>query len=74
MKVAITGAAGLFGGGLVRVFSSRHTVFPLTRPDADVTSPTKSARSFGNSGRRSSSIRQECPTSTPVKATRRRPS
>ena len=39
MKVAITGAAGLFGCGLVRVFSSRHAVFPLTRADADVTRP-----------------------------------
>ena len=30
MRVAITGAAGLFGHGLVAAFSSRHTVFPLT--------------------------------------------
>jgi dTDP-4-dehydrorhamnose reductase len=37
MKVAITGAAGLFGYGLVAAFSSRHTVFPLTRADADIT-------------------------------------
>ena len=37
MKVAITGAAGLFGHGLVAAFSSRHTVFPLTRADADIT-------------------------------------
>jgi dTDP-4-dehydrorhamnose reductase len=37
MKAAITGAAGLFGQGLVRVFSTRHTVFPLTRTDADIT-------------------------------------
>jgi dTDP-4-dehydrorhamnose reductase len=37
MKVAITGAAGLFGQGLVRAFSARHTVFPLTRTDADIT-------------------------------------
>jgi dTDP-4-dehydrorhamnose reductase len=39
MKVAITGAAGRFGDGLVRVFSSRHTVLPLTRADADLTKP-----------------------------------
>lgn len=37
MKVAITGAAGLFGCGLVEVFRERHTVFPLTRADADIT-------------------------------------
>ena len=37
MKVAITGAAGLFGRGLVEVFSMRHTVCPLTRRDADIT-------------------------------------
>jgi dTDP-4-dehydrorhamnose reductase len=37
MKVAVTGAAGLFGHGLVEVFSTRHTVFPLARADADIT-------------------------------------
>lgn len=37
MKVAITGAAGLFGHGLVEVFAARHTIFPLTRADADLT-------------------------------------
>ncbi len=37
MKVAITGAAGLFGQGLVAVFRSQHTVFPLTRTEADIT-------------------------------------
>jgi dTDP-4-dehydrorhamnose reductase len=37
MKVAITGAAGLFGRGLVQVFSGRHEVYPLTRADADIT-------------------------------------
>jgi dTDP-4-dehydrorhamnose reductase len=37
MRIAITGAAGLFGHALVAVFSSRHTVFPLTRADADIT-------------------------------------
>jgi dTDP-4-dehydrorhamnose reductase len=39
MRVAITGAAGLFGHGLVRVFSGRHEVFPLTRSAADITDP-----------------------------------
>ena len=37
MKIAITGAAGLFGHGLVAVFATRHTVFPLTRAEADLT-------------------------------------
>src|SRR5712692_11449361 len=37
MKVAITGAAGLFGRGLVQVFSGRHEVYPLARADADIT-------------------------------------
>jgi len=37
MKVAVTGAAGLFGHGLVEVFSTRHTVFPHTRAEADIT-------------------------------------
>ena len=37
MKVAITGAAGLFGQGLVAAFSTRHQVFPLTRAEADIT-------------------------------------
>jgi dTDP-4-dehydrorhamnose reductase len=37
MRVAITGAAGLFGQGLVRAFSTRHDVVPLTRTDADIT-------------------------------------
>jgi len=37
MRVIITGAAGLFGHGLARVFATRHTVFPLTRADADIT-------------------------------------
>jgi dTDP-4-dehydrorhamnose reductase len=37
MRIAITGAAGLFGHGLVAAFSSRHRVIPLTRADADIT-------------------------------------
>ena len=37
MKIAITGAAGLFGHGLVAAFSPRHTVLPITRADADIT-------------------------------------
>ena len=37
MKVAVTGAAGLFGHGLVAVFATRHAVYPLTRAEADLT-------------------------------------
>lgn len=37
MKIAVTGAAGLFGRGLVHVFSERNEVVPLTRADADIT-------------------------------------
>lgn len=37
MRVAITGAAGLFGQALVAAFVRRHTVIPLTRPDAEMT-------------------------------------
>ena len=37
MRVLITGAAGLFGHGLVRVFAEHHDVTPLTRAGADIT-------------------------------------
>jgi len=37
MRVAITGARGLFGKGLVAAFSLRHEVIPLTRTEADIT-------------------------------------
>lgn len=37
MRVAITGATGLFGHGLVRVFSEAHDVAALGRADADLT-------------------------------------
>jgi dTDP-4-dehydrorhamnose reductase len=37
LRIAITGAAGLFGHALVAAFSCRHTVFPLTRAEADIT-------------------------------------
>lgn len=37
MKIAVTGANGLFGCGLAQVLSARHTVFALTRADADIT-------------------------------------
>lgn len=37
MKIAVTGANGLFGHGLVQVFREGHTLFPLTRTEADLT-------------------------------------
>ena len=37
MRIAITGANGLFGLGLVRVCSDAHAVYPLTRAEADLT-------------------------------------
>jgi len=37
MKVAITGSTGLFGQGLVRVIETRHTVFSISRTEADIT-------------------------------------
>jgi dTDP-4-dehydrorhamnose reductase len=37
MKVAITGSTGLFGHGLVRVIRVRHTVFSISRAEADIT-------------------------------------
>lgn len=37
MKVVVTGAAGLFGKGLVHVLSEGCEVFPLTRKEADLT-------------------------------------
>ncbi len=36
MRIAITGAAGLLGQGLVKVFATASEVFPLTRADADL--------------------------------------
>jgi dTDP-4-dehydrorhamnose reductase len=50
MKVAITGAAGLFGHGLVAVFATRHTVFPLTRADADLTKAEEVRAAFAEVG------------------------
>lgn len=37
MNIAVTGATGLFGRGLVEVISKRHTVFSVGRAEADVT-------------------------------------
>jgi dTDP-4-dehydrorhamnose reductase len=37
LKIAITGAAGLFGAGLVRVLNQHHHAVGLTRAQADIT-------------------------------------
>jgi dTDP-4-dehydrorhamnose reductase len=37
MRIAITGASGLFGFGLTRIFSGAHAVYPLTHAEADLT-------------------------------------
>lgn len=37
MRIAITGANGLLGHGLMQVMGAKHQVLPLTRADADVT-------------------------------------
>jgi dTDP-4-dehydrorhamnose reductase len=37
MRIAVTGANGLFGSGLVRVIGSRHEVLPMSRAQADLT-------------------------------------
>ncbi len=41
MKIAVTGAGGLLGKGLVQVFSPQHEVVPLTRQEADITDEAK---------------------------------
>jgi dTDP-4-dehydrorhamnose reductase len=37
MKLLVTGAAGLFGRGLLQVFGEQHTVVGITRQDGDIT-------------------------------------
>jgi dTDP-4-dehydrorhamnose reductase len=37
MKIAITGASGLLGHALALIFAERHTAYPLTRAEADIT-------------------------------------
>ncbi len=46
MRVAITGAAGLFGRGLVEVFARGHEVLPLTRREADLTDAAQVRAAF----------------------------
>jgi dTDP-4-dehydrorhamnose reductase len=44
VKIAVTGAAGLFGRGLVSVFAESQTVVPLARKDADITDSAQMRR------------------------------
>lgn len=37
MKLALTGANGLFGHGLIRVIGATHNILPMTRAGADLT-------------------------------------
>ena len=37
MRVALTGATGLFGHGLAAAFRTRHEVFPFTHAEVDIT-------------------------------------
>src|SRR5579863_6119796 len=46
MRIAITGAAGLLGHGLVAVFERRHAVYPLTRAEIDITRADEVAAAF----------------------------
>lgn len=39
MRIAITGAGGLLGYGLVEVLTPRHVVFPLNHAECDITNP-----------------------------------
>ncbi|HEV3218774.1 MAG TPA: NAD(P)-dependent oxidoreductase [Candidatus Acidoferrales bacterium] len=47
MRIAITGANGLLGKGLVRVFAERHTVIPLAHAECDITDGAKVREVFG---------------------------
>jgi dTDP-4-dehydrorhamnose reductase len=48
MKIAITGANGLFGCGLVQVIAAKHTVYPMTRATADLTDIAAVRRALGS--------------------------
>jgi dTDP-4-dehydrorhamnose reductase len=47
MRIAITGANGLFGFGLMKTLSPVHTVHPLTRAEADLTNAEEVRRALG---------------------------
>jgi dTDP-4-dehydrorhamnose reductase len=49
LKVAITGAAGLLGHGLVEVFGRRHDVVALTRGEVDITNADQVRAAFAKS-------------------------
>jgi dTDP-4-dehydrorhamnose reductase len=46
LLIAITGAAGLLGRGLTQRLSERHTLFPLTRQDLDITNSEQAHHVF----------------------------
>lgn len=46
MKIAITGAKGLFGYGLAQVLDGRHNVIALGRAEADITDAAQVRRCF----------------------------
>lgn len=48
MKIAITGAAGLFGCALVRIFQDGHTVLPLTHAELDITQKAQVEAALAN--------------------------
>lgn len=50
MKIAITGAGGLFGTGIVQVLSSQHTVIPLTHADLEIINPENVRAVLGSLG------------------------
>jgi dTDP-4-dehydrorhamnose reductase len=48
LKIAVTGASGLFGAGLVRVLGSHHNAVGLTRAQADITDAGKLAAAIAS--------------------------
>ena len=46
MKIAITGAAGLFGKGLQQILQSRHEVIALRHTDLDITNAEETKRAL----------------------------
>jgi dTDP-4-dehydrorhamnose reductase len=50
MRIAVTGAGGLFGYALVQVLGERHTVIPLSRTDMDITSAEQVEACFRDLG------------------------
>jgi NAD(P)-dependent dehydrogenase (short-subunit alcohol dehydrogenase family) len=48
LKIAVTGASGLFGAGLVRVLGAHHNAVGLTRAQADITDAEKLAAAIAS--------------------------